>query len=322
MSGWMSAATRFTQTWVGAYTTGLSRQDREVRHEEINSDLWEHQYDRAADGAPAFVVALEVISRVLHGMPSDILWRFRMEGPKMEINIPLERLAGALLIALVVMLFVTASISGYDTGVEGFDAEMTRLANLSTLADNVNMVLRLVTGLGIIGAAAGFYVALQRRSQGLAALAGFGLVAAGVLALVAGALQVALVELAEQFVASSGTQQDQVLVTARSVALLVEATTGAAFITLLVSTYPLALLLGKEKLVPRWAIALPLAGGALMIGAGVVSTFSNEVGNMWLAMIGGGLCAVLWLVIAGLYLIFRPQPLALASEPVEQPASA
>jgi len=319
MSSWMSAATRFTQTWVSTYTTGLSRDDRDTRHEEINSDLWEHQYDRAADGAPAFVVALEVISRVLHGMPSDLLWRFRMEGPKMEINIPLERLAGALLIALVAMLFVTVSISGYDTSVEGFEDEMTRLANLSTLSDNGNMAIRLATGLGLIGAAAGFYVTLQGRSQGFAAVAGFGLAAAGVLALVAGALQIALVELAEQFVSSSGTQQDQVLVTARSVALIVEATTIAASMALLLSTYTLAILLGREKLVPRWASTLPVVSIGLLVAAGASDALGGDT-VAWLSMVGAGLCAVTWLLIAGFYLIFDPKPLVVVP-PTEQPAS-
>ena len=320
MSGWITMAAGVTRFWVNVYTRGLSRDDRGCRRDEIESDLWEHQRDGgASDIAPA-AVAIEVIGRVVRGIPADVLWRFRMEGPKMEINIPFERVAGALLLALVAMMVVTGAISGYDTNPDGFDQELTRLADLNALADNMNVVFRLFTGLGLIGAAAGFYVALHRRSHALSAIAAFGLVAAGVLALVAGALQIAFVDLAEEYVSTSGARQEQVLVTARAVALVVEATTFSAFVALLLGTYTLAVLLGRERLVPRWAIGLPALSAGLLVTLGIANAFGAGDDATWLAVMGGALCEILWLLIAGFYLIFKPSPQILASAPSDQPA--
>lgn len=240
----------------------------------------------------------------------------------LHINISLERVAGALLLAMVAMMLVTVGMSGYDTNPDGFDKELTRLADLSALADNVNVALRLFNGLALVGAAAGFYLALHRRSHALSAIAAFGLVAAGVLALVAGALQIAFVELAEEYVSASGARQEQLLVTARAMALVVEATTFFAFVALLLSTYTLAALLGRERLVPRWAIGLPALSAGLLVTLGIANASGAGDDATWLAMVGGALCAALWLLIAGFVLIFKPNRRVVTSVPLGQPSPA
>jgi hypothetical protein len=298
-------ATGLTRSWIRCYTLGLPREMRAARREEIESDLWEHERDTPDGVWSRLAFALAVLSRLARGVPADVFWRFQMEGPKVEINIPFERIAGGLLLALVVMMMITGSISGYDTNPNGFDNELRRLAALSSFEDNANAAIRMITGIALIGAAAGFYVALRERGAMLTTIAAFGLVASGVLALVAAALQLAFVDLAEEYVASSGAHQGELLVTARTVAMLVEGTVDGALIALLLSAYSLAALTARERLVPRWLIALPVLSVAVFAAGGIAS--AAGAGNAWMVLMSGVGSMLLWLIIAGAWLLFTPR---------------
>lgn len=237
----------------------------------------------------------------------------------MDIRIPFERIVGGLLLAMVVLVMITSSISGYDTSAEGFDSELRRLANLSTAADNGNAFFRFVTGIALIGGGAALYATLKERSASLAAMAAFGICAAGVLELLASALQVTFVSLAEEYVASSGAHQEQVLVTARGFGVAVGQVTGAAFMVLVLSTYVLAILAGREALVPRWLIGIPVMSAALVVGGlGAGLVWEDAV---WFVWISGLFMSVLWLLIAGLWLLFAPKEARVAATPVA-PAAA
>lgn len=297
-------AAGLARSWTRCYTLGLSRRERELRQDEIESDLWDHEHDTPGGVVSRAAFGLAVLSRLVRGMPADVFWRFQMEGPKVEINIPFERIAGGLLLALVAMMLIAGGISGYDTNPDGFDGELRRLAELSSLQDNGNAALRAITGLALIGAAAGFYVALKERGSVLSTIAAFGLVAAGVLTLIAAALQVVLVDLAEEFVSSSGAHQGQVLITARTVALLVHGTVGFALLALLASAYSLAVLAERARLVPRWLIALP-ALSLVIFSAGGIARAADASNASWMVLMSGVGLIVLWLLIAGVWLMFN-----------------
>jgi hypothetical protein len=252
-------------------------------------------------------------------MPADILWRLNMEGPKMELNIPFQRAAGGLLILLVLLGFVTGAISGYDTGRDGFEVEATRLADLSTFADNMNAVFRIATGLGLIAVAACLYVTLRERSPLLATLATFGLVVAGVLALVANAMQIVFVELAEEYVATSGDEQARVLTAARTVALMIETTTWAAIAAFMASVYTLAVLAGREQLVPRWLIGLPVLSAGLIAVAFAGSSAGAGDSFGWVVMMSGLMMGIVWLLIAGIMLVLTRDLPALNAPTTPQP---
>jgi hypothetical protein len=118
--------------WLRVYTLGVAAELRERREDQLHSDLWEHQADRLDAGVAPSMVGLEVLGRMVRGMPADLLWRFQLEGPKMDIKIPFERATGLLLLLLVVLIPVSTAISGYDTGRDAWADELTRLGNLST----------------------------------------------------------------------------------------------------------------------------------------------------------------------------------------------
>ena len=304
MSGIALLASRIARGWVAVYTAGLASPVRNSRRAEIASDVWEHHRDVETRGSSVWGFAASALSRAARGAPADLLWRANVEGPKMDINIPFQRIVGGLFLAMIVLLMITTSISGYDTGREGFDDELRRLANLSAAADNGNSFFRVFTGLALIAGAALLFANLKDRSPVLAPVAAFGIAAAGLLGLIAGALQLVFVELAEEYVTSSGAHQQQVLVTARGFAVAVENTVGAAFIALVLSIYALAILAGREGLVPRWLIGIPVIS-AVVIGGSLIAQAAGADLQWWI-LISGMFMSVIWLLIAGLWLVFAP----------------
>lgn len=302
MSGIAEVASRVARAWSAAYTLGLATPVRDARRGEIASDVWEHHRDIVSEGRPAWRFFGSVFGRIVRGAPADLLWRVNVEGPKMDIKIPFERIVGGLLLAMVVLLIITTSISGYDTGRAGFDGELRRLADLSNAADKGNAFFRALTGVALIAAAAALYTNLKDRSPMLSAISAFGIAAAGVLALIAGALQLVFVELAEEYVASSGAHQEQVLVTARGFAVATENTVAAAFIALVLSIYALAILAGREGLVPRWLIGIPVISAAVTGGSLIAQAAGLDL--QWWILISGMFMSVIWLLIAGLWLLF------------------
>ena len=299
-------AAGLTRSWTRCYTLGLSREDRDARRMEIESDLWEHEQDTPRGMRARAAFGLAVVSRLVRGMPADLFWRLQMEGPKMQINIPFERVAGGLLLALVALILIAGSIGGYNTDPNGFDGELRRAAALKSYEDNMNAAIRMITGLGLIGAAAAFYATLRERAPLLTTIAAFGLVAAGVLALVAAALHLAFVDLAEEYVSTGGASHEQLLITARTVALVVEATVGFTLIALVGSTYALAVLTARERLVPRGLMVLPALSVTAFVAGGIASA-AFGVGNSWIVFMSGGAAMILWLVIAGAWLLLTPR---------------
>jgi hypothetical protein len=304
MSGVAAWASCVARCWTAAYTLGLATHVRDARRDEIASDVWEHHGDVVAEGGSVWRFAGSVLGRVARGAPADLLWRVNVEGPKMDIKIPFERIVGGLLLAMIVLLMVTTSISGYDTSRAGFDGELRRLADLGTTAHNLNAFFRAVTGVALIAAAAALYTNLKDRSPVLSAMASFGVAAAGVLALIAGALQLVFIELAQEYVTSSGAHQEQVLVTARGFAVATENTVVAAFIALVLSIYALAVLAGREALVPRWLIGIPVMSAAI-VGSSLIAQAAGADLQWWI-LISGMFLSVIWLLVAGLWLLFTP----------------
>jgi hypothetical protein len=316
MSIWTSGASRLTRSWVALYTLGLARDIRDSRFAEIASDLWEQQHDAAREGTRVLAVALSIIGRTLRGIPSDLLWRTNVEGPQMDIRIPVDRVMGGVLIGMGAFMLITAGVSGIDTRADQFESYFVDFADKSALENNLNALFRIITGLGLIAGAAVLFAALRDRSPILASIVGFGLLAAAALELVATSLQIVLVGLADEYVAAPVGDRESLLVSARSIALFVETTIGIAICAMLGSIYALAILSAREHLVPRWLIGLPL----LSAGVVGVSLFMDAAGfwddGMWLVLVGSGLLAIVWLMIAGFWLVFTPKQDAPATGPM------
>src|SRR5262245_45266367 len=82
--------------WTASYTRRMPPQLAARRQEEIASDLWEHRAYAAEIGAPAVVVALSIVHRMVAGMAADLAWaRHQGTAPK-----PSPRTGGTVMAAL------------------------------------------------------------------------------------------------------------------------------------------------------------------------------------------------------------------------------
>ncbi|MEO6399127.1 MAG: DUF4386 family protein [Tepidiformaceae bacterium] len=214
----------------------------------------------------------------------------------MNIHFSIDRIAGTLLLGMVLLLLIGSSIGGYDPAREGFDGELRRAASVPAEA---NRVLFTVSGLGLIVAAAGLTRAFRDRSPMLAHLSGAGLAAAGALTLISTALYGAFVSLADDYVAGEGAVAIQASAEARTILLVMSSTMAMGGLLAVMSVWSLALLAAREKLVPSWLGALALfsaAGAAMAIGGFATSANDNLE---WLGGAVAVLAGVLWLIIAG-----------------------
>lgn len=74
------AGARICRWWVETYTRRLPAEIAGQRREEILSDLWEHHQDSAKAGRRELRHNLDVIERVLSGIPADLSWRRGIQG--------------------------------------------------------------------------------------------------------------------------------------------------------------------------------------------------------------------------------------------------
>jgi hypothetical protein len=293
-------ANGLARAWVRTYTAGLPMASRRRRTEQLESDLWEHEADLDGAGVAPGLAGLEILGRLVRGVPADLLWRFQLEGPRMEIRIPFERMIGLLLLALVILIPVSSAISGYDTSRDGWSGELTRLGEMATYQTNVATLFQVLAGLGLLAAAAGFYLALQGRSRILATFSAFAMGAAGTLTLGASALYVALAALAHEFVDTGGG--DDLLVTSRAFAIGMDALVRSATVSLMLSVLGLATIGHRCRLLPGWMIWLVAAATACMLAAALTEAVS-ESGAAWAFIATGFLLMLAWVAIAGLILL-------------------
>jgi hypothetical protein len=287
------------RAWVRTYSAGMREEARAVRLIEIESDLWEHFADRTADGAAPAAVGLEAFSRLVRGVPSDIAWRFQAEGFHMNIHIPLERLAGLLLLFLIVPFMAGVSISGYDTTRSVWPDEFNRFADIPSWQRNWTAILHAAVGLGLIGAASQLLASFRERSPRLVTAGCLLLAVAGTTMLVNAAAYRAMSALADDYLASG----DRALIsTARGHAIVVESLAGANLATSTIGILCLGVAFVRLALLPRWTVALPAAGvAAPFIWVALDPVFDDMA---WVAMAIGMLSVMLWLLICGAWLLF------------------
>ncbi len=314
-----SIAASIARAWLRAYTFGLSPETRDRRSLELESDLWEHQGDALARNASLSQVGVEILDRTVRGMPADILWRFQLEGPHMQLHIPLERVLGIVLLILTIAVPVSLSISGYDTSRDSWSSELTRLGEIPAWQRSVNIAFQLVSGLALIGGGAGFLFALQSRSGLGAVLAGFGLASAGILTLIASALYSSMSGLATEHV--SGNSSESLLVTSRALGTTLSSLTGATVVLLVCGVFSIAWVARRHGMVPSWLNWIPAGAGALAV-AGITLAIVFGESIAWVVLMAAFFALVLWLLVAGGWLLFgyRPDRSATATAATVTPA--
>lgn len=298
--------------WARLYCAGVSEDARVTRQIEIESDLWEHYTDRMAQGAIPATVGIEAFSRMLRGVPSDVAWRARAEGFHVNINFPVERIAGVLLLFLVIPFIAGTAISGYDTSRDSWPDEFARFADMSSRNREMTAFANGAIGLITLAGVAILLATVRERSPKLITVACALLAAAGTIMLVNSAVYRAMSEVADEFAATGNTA---LLPNARTLALTIE---GLAMMNVTAATtgiLSLAVALSRLSMVPRWTVVLPAIGTAAVTGIG----FGSILGDSTWWYFGVAFVAVaLWLLIAGFWLLFGggrgASPMSRASE--------
>ncbi|MGD9932592.1 MAG: hypothetical protein AB7T37_02650 [Dehalococcoidia bacterium] len=287
------------RTWVRFYTLGLPEEQRERRLFQIESDLWEHWQDRAETQAPPLLLTWETTDRALRGMAADILWRLQLEGPKVNIHIPIERLAGAFVLLLIVGMVLSTSAAGYDASADGFETELERLASVKSWQADVYTFFQTISGLGMLLAGAVFFTQLRDRAHAAAAVSAFLLTGAGVLALATSAIYFSAADLADEWIASGRSENE--LNTARAMTLLLTGLSVPLLVTLASAVYTLAFSTSRHRLVAHPLGWLAVASGGFFLAAAVAELAGTDAG--WILMSGALLLMVVWMVSTGFQLL-------------------
>ena len=160
MSAW---ADRIARSWAALYTRGLPEDTAERRREEICSDLFEHAHE--AGITPAQQV--DVLGRVLWGIPADLSWRRAARAPRerrLATGEPMTLKKTTTVVVIAYAIFNLAAGLGVLTGAGAEDGDagswqwsLPMVAGAAMLAGALRYrddAPRLTTVLMIVGAAA------------------------------------------------------------------------------------------------------------------------------------------------------------------------
>lgn len=121
-------AERTVLRWVSWYTRGLAAGLGEARRRELASDLWEHTSDGRSTGVSDLLINVEVLERMVAGVPSDLSWRRAHLSAAAGVaadgkeRLMLETLKRSWWIAVVFVLAAwNALLAALIGGGEGFD---------------------------------------------------------------------------------------------------------------------------------------------------------------------------------------------------------
>jgi len=295
----VGAAIRLTLLWARCYSVGLRPGTRERRHSELESDLWEHYSDRRDEGASPAEVNIEVLGRLLRGMPSDMAWRFQAEGFNLNINFPVERLAGVLLLFLLVPLLAGGSIANFDTRSAEWPGSFYEFAGSSDGSRQFTQVTHAAIGILLIAAAALMLGALGTRSPRLVTPAAMLLGAGGLVMIMNSALYAMLSSTADDY---RRTSDPGLIHTARNYAIGIE-TLGLVQLTVVsMGVVVFAFAAFRLGIVPRWALALSAVSLVSLVGAVVEEARDNGTAA-WALLMVTWLTTMLWLLVFGVYLL-------------------
>ena len=302
--------------WASLYTIGLPEAARERRLQQVASDIWEQEADGLAAGNAPGRVGFDIFERTVRGIPADILWRFQLEGPKVHFTIPFERITGAVLLVLIVVVIASTSISGYDTARDTWPDELERLGDNAGWQTDVTVFFWMLCGVALIAVAAAFHHAIQQLSPGLAKLASLAMAAGGVTVLISAAIYRAMVSLAVEFVRNPA--EPGLVTSSRSLMLVIEALQFGIIALLAVGVFSFALATHRQRLVPGWLSRL--AAVSAVLGAGTIATSIVEPLDTatWILGMAALLLMVAWLAIAGFVLLLNRKPGA--PQPAATPA--
>lgn len=316
-AGPQGIAPALARSWTRLYTFGLPAATRARRRQQIESDLYEHWNDVRSGSGPSLRFSVHALDRTLRGALADILWRFQLEGPQMQLHVPIDRLAGLLLILMVGAIALSMSASGYDTAHDGFESELGRLAEVTGWQAALYTTLQVLAAAGMVAAAIVFYLQLRGPTLTLSLITAAGLSLAGVLTVVGSSLYASAAAIADQW-AADPTAEEAAMVTSRALLIALGTLTPVILVALVVGLEALAVACARLRIVP------PVLGYLAGLAAGILAlSLPLGLASDGFAWILPGITVLLlmvWLLTTGSMLLFggatsRPSPPPAAAVP-------
>ncbi len=311
-----NSANAIVRGWTRLYTAGTPAGAKERRRIQIESDLWEEAAEASAAGLPQGLLFVNIVGRMIRGMPADILWRTRYGGPNVNLSISLPRATGLLLLILAVAAVAGTSIQGYDTSRDSWPSEFQRLGEQGETTNHLTTAFFFVIGFAMIGVATLLGVLLIPKSRILASLAAAFLGAAGVAITISAALYGAISSEAAEFAA--GKAPATAIAEARILVIVLDGMMIAAAAALAPACYALAAVLLRTNLAPRWSAAFPLLSGLSFTALAVVEVGRFSGYAAWGLFMGTLLPLSGWLIVVGFKLLLSDA----LSGPAKAPATA
>jgi hypothetical protein len=294
---------RFAQAWTRVYTLGVAPGLRERRIAQIASDSWEHLDDARLEGRGGIAANFELLGRSVRGMAADLTWRFQLEGPLVNISIPIEKVAGIFFLGLVLAMALSLSANGYDASHDGFyGGELERLADVGGSAAGVYAALQVASGLAMVFAAGVFYRLLNDRAPVAAMVASLSLAAAGLVVLIGSVVYFAATDLADEWAANPADPAPATV--ARGLLVILGGLAGLLMVTLAIAVYSLAIASLRLGLVRRPITYMAGASAVCLVAALFALPLTDSGEFVWIASSFGLLLMWLWVAAAGISLVF------------------
>jgi hypothetical protein len=162
--------------------------------------------------------------------------------------------------------------------------------------------LQVLSGIAMLAGAVVLQLTLRRYSATLAVLAAVAMASAGLLTLVTSALYATAAELADEYVAASPEHRDSVAAVARAFVLMLQAVVPVTAVMLATGVFGFAVITARHHLVPQW-LRFVAAGSAGSLVTALVAGLAGASEAPWLFLMIGFVLLLLWLVVAGGWLL-------------------
>jgi hypothetical protein len=102
---------RAARSWSRWYTRGLPAELGAARRDELTSDLYEHRAEARDTGASQRRVSLEIVARLIEGVPADLSWRRAQRSRARSITMATNGSSRGYPLWLTIALFVMGGLA-------------------------------------------------------------------------------------------------------------------------------------------------------------------------------------------------------------------
>ena len=162
MNATLTLAIGMVRSWVALYTFGLPGELRSARRLEMASDVWEQRQFAALRREGPGETALQVLARLLCGVPADLTWRIetQLSTPTRSVNVNDSWVMRGLFVLALAVAIAPAALgiavmSGYEsefnsTTERALTGLLGVVVSVAILSGLIQSTRRPVLGIGLV----------------------------------------------------------------------------------------------------------------------------------------------------------------------------